>query len=261
MIRTAVISDVRLYRDGLVELLRRDQRLEVVGAWRDLSGLRQGTAEREPHVILVDFRAADAIETARSIYEVYMEPRVVALGLLETTRDILTCAEVGMAGYASRECSISKLVAIVTAAARDELLCPPRVAGALLRRVAILSSRQSPPHEAPYLTPRELDVAELINEGLTNQEIGVRLGIETTTVKVHVHNLLEKLGVHHRGEAASILRRTGTLSPGSSTAHAPGRYEPGAIAAEGQRDGAARSPFGKRPESTAGRATRGRRSR
>jgi DNA-binding NarL/FixJ family response regulator len=97
------------------------------------------------------------------------------------------------------------LTATITSVSRDELLCSPRVAAALLRRVGALANGVRRPHATDGLTSRECEILGLIKEGLSNKEIAVRLHIEVATVKNHVHNLLEKLQVASRAEAASRL--------------------------------------------------------
>ena len=95
----------------------------------------------------------------------------------------------------------------------DELPCSPRVAASLYRRVAVLSQAGdgicgvgNEHVETVQLSRRELQIAELIDRGLSNKEIGRHLGIEAATVKNHIHNMCEKLKVHRRGEAAACVR-------------------------------------------------------
>jgi len=85
-------------------------------------------------------------------------------------------------------------------------VCSPRVAGALLRRIAALATDGRSDRVPAHLTNREREIMGLIDEGLSNKEIAKRLRIEVATVKNHVHNILEKLQVHRRGEAAARVR-------------------------------------------------------
>jgi len=89
---------------------------------------------------------------------------------------------------------------------RGEAVCSPRVAGALLRRIAALATDGRSDRVPAHLTKREREIMGLIDEGLSNKEIAKRLRIEVATVKNHVHNILEKLQVHRRGEAAARVR-------------------------------------------------------
>ena len=124
-------------------------------------------------------------------------------------RSVLACVEAGAVAYVTCEASLRELIAAVTRLARGEALCSPRMAGILLRRLASLAASCEPAAGAA-LTRRELEVIELVGEGLSNKEIARRLSIELSTVKNHVHNILEKLGVNGRHEAAAVARE---LSP------------------------------------------------
>jgi DNA-binding NarL/FixJ family response regulator len=93
-------------------------------------------------------------------------------------------------------------------------VCSPRLAATLLRRVAVLAADRAQPRVEARLTARELEIVELIDEGLSNKEIASRLCIEVPTVKNHVHNILEKLDVRGRAEAAARVRpRPRRLAP------------------------------------------------
>jgi DNA-binding NarL/FixJ family response regulator len=96
--------------------------------------------------------------------------------------------------------------AILASAMRGEFLCSPRAAATLCHHVALLSRSAHADSSATSLSKRELQIAGLIDRGLSNKEIARRLGIQAATVKNHVHNILDKLKVHRRGEAAACLR-------------------------------------------------------
>lgn len=207
MIRVLVVADIRLYRDGLVEILRRQTSLEVVGTAADGAAAVARAAELSPGVVLVDQAMSDGVATMRSLLELLPATKIVALGVPETDRDVVDCAEAGVSGYVPREASLEDLVAAVESVGRGELLCSPRVAASLLRRVALGSAAGVGSGQLDHLTAREGQIVRLIEQGLSNKEIASRLGIEVATVKNHVHNLLEKLQVHRRAEAAARFRR------------------------------------------------------
>jgi len=105
------------------------------------------------------------------------------------------------------------LVNTIHSVARGELLCSPRIAATLFRALHAQGSRPDGDRLALTLTAREREIAPLIDRGLSNKEIAAQLRIEVATVKNHVHNLLEKLQVASRGEAAARLR-AGVGAPG-----------------------------------------------
>ena len=119
---------------------------------------------------------------------------------------MLPLAEAGIAGWVTREASVDDLRATVASAAAGEAVFSPRLAASLLRRVAALASERRVGAQATPLTRRQREILALIDEGLSNKEIARRLSIEVATVKNHVHNILEKLEVTRRAEAAALVR-------------------------------------------------------
>jgi DNA-binding NarL/FixJ family response regulator len=138
------------------------------------------------------------------------EVKVVAFAVPETESDIIACAEAGVAACVTREASFGELVATIERVGSGESLCSPQVAAVLLRRVATLAAARSV-EPASALTGREREILDLIDEGLSNKQIAQRLCIELPTVKNHVHNLLEKLDVQSRYEAAALMRNNPPL--------------------------------------------------
>jgi DNA-binding NarL/FixJ family response regulator len=123
----------------------------------------------------------------------------------------LAYAEAGVSGYVTCEQPVEDVVRAVKAVARGEMLCTPRVAATLVRHVATLAAglgaREIP--AVTSLTPREIEIVGLIDRGMSNKQIAGTLHIEVATVKNHVHNVLDKLQLKRRGEAAAHLRRQG----------------------------------------------------
>src|SRR5436305_6812782 len=208
-----VLVGVRLYRDGIVDALRRDPRFHVVGS---AASLRTAREELEgmlsaPHVALLDLDLPEGFGAARALREAWPTLSVVALAVRETDDDVVSWAEAGVSGLVSRNASLGQLLDAMAAAVGDEVLCSPAVAGALLRRVAAMSPEE-PGEGGPPLTRREREIVCLIGDGLTNKQIASALHIEPATVKNHVHNILEKLRVGNRTEAVNVARARGELS-------------------------------------------------
>jgi two-component system, NarL family, nitrate/nitrite response regulator NarL len=203
-IQVVVLSDIRLYREGLAEIL--DKRGPVVvGTAGDRESGVALVSERRPDIVLVDMAMTHAAAAVRALLDAAPHVPVVALGVSETEDDVIACAEAGVSGYVTRDESVGDLVAALESVSRGEMICSPGIAAALLRRVTALARRED---SAPRtrLTRRELEIVELIDRGLSNKEIARRLSIELATVKNHVHNILEKLQVRRRTEAAARVR-------------------------------------------------------
>jgi len=206
MVRLLIVSDIRLYREGLARVLAANGRLVVVDAVASVEEALALLVHRRADVVLLDAASHEALQGACAIRESFPDATVVAMGVTNAEGDVIACAEAGVAGYVLRDGSVEDLVVAVESAARGELRCSPRMAGALLRRLAGLAGERPAPDDA-RLTRRELEIARMIDAGLANKEIATQLHIEVATVKNHVHHLIEKLGVRRRGEAAAKLRR------------------------------------------------------
>jgi DNA-binding NarL/FixJ family response regulator len=204
--RIIIVSDTRLYREGLALSLERVDRVVVVSVTDSVASALTCIEDKNPDVALLDFAMPDALALSHAIAAAQMPVKVVAFSVADTEDEICECAEAGIAGYVARNGSKEDLIAAVENAVRGEVLCSPRAAATLFRRLAahVQTRKQRPPEAA--LTSREQDIIALIDRGLSNKEIARQLKISLPTVKNHVHNILEKLQVRRRGAAAALLR-------------------------------------------------------
>lgn len=210
---------VRLYREGLAGLLTKQAGIVVKGTAADqVSALAQAKT-LSPDIVLLDTGLPNSLTTVRALLEVAPMSRVIALAVTETEAEIISFGEVGVSGYVTRDASFEDLVANIRGVGRGELLCSPRVAAVLLRQVAKAAAGLGP--DLARLTPRERQIIELIDQGFSNKEIANHFNIEVSTVKNHVHHILEKLSATRRGEAAARVRlvmlgRSAEVPPRSS---------------------------------------------
>jgi DNA-binding NarL/FixJ family response regulator len=211
-VRVVVATPVRLYREGLTALLR-DARLDVIGAARNVRETRAAVTGGLAHAVVLDPIMPYSNELIPELANGNGGVKVVVFSSTSNEREVIRYAEAGVSGYVTAESSTAELVAVIHSAVRGELLCSPSVAGTLLRHVWSRTPRQLRTGDAT-LTTREREVAALMGDGLSNQQIARTLCIELPTVKNHVHHILEKLDVARRGEAVAQLRQRGLL-PGS----------------------------------------------
>ncbi len=200
-----IVAEIRLLRDGLAEFLSTRDGIRVLGSashHEEALPLLEHSADA---VVLVDVAQPSAVETVRAIVQGASGSKVIALAVPELEPEVVRWAEEGTAGYVPRDAGLPELEACVRSVARGEAPYTPRMMAALVRRLAALSAERRPDPPRARLTLREREIAGLIREGLTNKEIANALSIEPSTVKNHVHNILEKLGVRRRGEAAARL--------------------------------------------------------
>jgi two-component system, NarL family, nitrate/nitrite response regulator NarL len=207
MIFVFIVGSVRVYREGLARAFAGHPQIRVIGEAPTSRDAMAPVRDLGPDVVLVDMSGPAAIDAARTLADV-ASSRLVAVAAPEDDRSVIACAEAGVVGFIGSEAGSDDVVAATEAAARGEAACPPRVTAALLRRVADDARERRLSAFAP-LTARERQVVALIDQGLSNKEIAARLCLELSTVKNHVHNLIEKLGARNRTDAAARMRAVG----------------------------------------------------
>ena len=204
-IRVFVADDNRLLREGLVSMLGEQAGIAVIGAAPSGDEAVEQIKALCPDVALVDIGmpGRDGIEVTQVLRQDAPEVKVIILGMIDLTHEIMACIEAGAAGYALKETSFDHLVQTIRSAHRGESLCSPRMAASLFSRIAELAGEHVLGVEpgSVKLTARELEIINAIAEGLSNKEIAQQLSIQTQTVKNHVHNILDKLQLHSRLEA------------------------------------------------------------
>lgn len=200
-----ILSDVRLLRDGLLLSLSQQPSVVVVGAM-DLSTRPAHIVELGTDVLLLDVGASGALDAFFPSRQLLPDLKVIAIAVADVEQDVFACAQAGVSGFVSRNGSIQDVVRAIHCVMRDELACPPRIAALVFSRVAALGAKRPTSTHKETLTRREHEIIQLISEGLTNKEIARRLAIGVATTKSHVHNLLAKLGLERRNQAAKWIR-------------------------------------------------------
>jgi two-component system nitrate/nitrite response regulator NarL len=203
LVQAFIVADVRVHRDGLQELLEREACIDVIGAAATVPESIAEISNLAPDVVLLDVAGENRVAAITALVQAIPGVKVIACAVPETEQDVIPCAEAGVAACLPRETPLTELGATIERVASGESIASPRVAAMLLRRVATLAARSSPEER---LTAREGEILGLIDDGLSNKQIARRLSIELPTVKNHVHNILEKLHVHRRYEAAARMR-------------------------------------------------------
>jgi two-component system, NarL family, nitrate/nitrite response regulator NarL len=206
--RLMVVAGVRLYRDGLATGLQRTGRVEVAGCASGFELALAMVRRDRPAAVLLDMEMGWSLPFTARLRREACGPAVIALAVPERESAIVAYAEAGVTGFVPRDASLEELIEIVMIVGRGEAACPPRVAASLLRRIMAQAAGGPQVLDPPVaLTGRESEIIALLEQGLANKEIAAKLCIEVATVKNHVHNILGKLGVKRRGEAAARFRR------------------------------------------------------
>ncbi len=211
MVRVLIVHEIRLMCEMIATSLKSDPTIEVVGCATTL----EEAQAIGPHcdVILVSSALPyDGALAVTQAFKSFPSVAVVVLGLPESEPAILPFIEAGAVGYVCRENSAEELLETIHSVSAGEARVSPTVAAALIARMSELADwiKQSngslgSSESRANLTERECQVLALIAQGRSNQEIAQRLTIELGTVKNHVHNILRKLNVTSREEAAACL--------------------------------------------------------
>jgi two-component system nitrate/nitrite response regulator NarL len=218
--RVFLLSDVRLYREGLLLSLQRRDVFDVLGADRLSDGIVAHIAALKADAVILDMGARNGFSVARQLNSTAPATKIVAFAVNEIDHLVLACAEAGVAGYVAPDATEEDLENAVHFALRGELYCSAGIAGLLFRRVGVLAAKPVKSSAPETLTVRERQILDLVSEGMSNKEISRALRISNATVKNHVHNILDKLQLRRRGEAAAWARgiKSSHRSPADSGA-------------------------------------------
>mgnify|MGYP005842934993 CR=1 FL=1 len=206
-IRVIVADDHQVVRAGLAGLLR-DSAIEIVAEAADGDEAVRKTVEHRPDVVLMDVRMPhrDGISALETIRQELPQVRVVMLSTYDNSIYVARSVALGAADYVLKTASREELIRAVTRAAAGEEADETSLLGRMKRA---LGRRKEEPQQDIPLSNRELQVLRHVALGLSNREIGLALNISIETVKEHVQNILRKLEVDHRTQAAVWAVRRG----------------------------------------------------
>jgi len=202
-IRVMIVDDHDMVRRGLAAYLEDEVGLELVGEAGDGREAVQICDQVRPDVVLMDLVVPElsGAEATRIIRDRWPQVQVIALTSFQEKDLVQDALGAGAISYLLKNVSGQDLVEAIRAAHAGRSTLAPEAVQALIRPT---TQKPDPGYD---LTPRERDVLALLVEGLTNAEIAGRLGVSRSTVKVHMSNILSKLGVPSRGEAIGVAIR------------------------------------------------------
>lgn len=202
----AILTPVRLFADSLAASLRAPDLGAMVLIADTFTVLRDSFHTSHVDIALIDVTQGLALDEVRVIASRWPSIALLALGIKPEQAEVVRCARAGFTGYIPRGASIAELRQITLDVAAGQLRCPPDVAGALFRALSHSGQADQPAQYAEALTARECDVLQELGHGLSNKEIARELGLSVSTVKHHVHSILEKLQVGCRAQAMRKVR-------------------------------------------------------
>jgi DNA-binding NarL/FixJ family response regulator len=214
-IRVLLVDDQRLMRDGLRILFELEPDLEIVGEAENGQAALDAYADLQPDVVLMDVRmpGMDGVEATWRLRERWPNARVIILTTFDDDEYVFEGLRAGARGYLLKDVSGHDLAEAVRTVAAGGALIEPSVARRVLTEFARLAPAARPPEAGlpEPLSDREKEILRLLAQGLSNREIAARLSLAQGTVKNYVTNILQKLGVRDRTQAALRARELGVI--------------------------------------------------
>jgi DNA-binding NarL/FixJ family response regulator len=212
-VRVVIADDQALFREGLRTLLSTRPEVDVVGEAANGEEVIALVGREQPDVVLMDLRmpVIDGIVATARLRDRWPQIPVLVLTTFDDDASLFGALRAGAAGYLLKDVSSETLIAAVTAAARGEAFLQSTVTGRVVAAFARLMESGGPRAEALVLplSPREREILSLLGTGASNKEIADRLCLAEGTVKNHVTNILTKLDVRDRTQAALRARQLG----------------------------------------------------
>jgi DNA-binding NarL/FixJ family response regulator len=201
-IRVMCVEDHRIVREGIALIINQETDMEVVGSCASAEEAVSLYRNCRPDVTLMDLRLGkmSGVDAIKVIRKEHPDARIVVLTMYEGDEDIYRAHEAGATTYLLKDTLSADLIRVVRQVHAGERPVMPVVEARLKERAS-----------APTLTSREIEVLQLISEGLRNKEVGATLGITEGTVQIHVKNIFAKLNVNDRTAAVQVAVRRGLV--------------------------------------------------
>ncbi|TQS76618.1 response regulator transcription factor [Ornithinibacillus gellani] len=208
MIKVVVVDDHEVVRNGIIAYLRTDDEIEVIGQASSGYEGAELILAKKPDVVLMDLMMENGsgIDATKQVMQSYPNCKIIILTSYYDNEQVFPALEAGAFSYLLKTSSADEIVQAIKKAALGENVIEPKVASKMM---SSFRTGQKSPHDE--LTERELEVLLCIGNGMTNQEISEHLFIGIKTVKTHVSNILSKLDVNDRTQAAVYVHRNNLL--------------------------------------------------
>ncbi|MDT0459396.1 response regulator transcription factor [Streptomyces sp. DSM 41527] len=217
VIRVLLADDEEMIRHGVRLILRHADGIEVVAEAANGAGAVRLAAEHRPDVVLLDIRmpVLDGLAAVETLVALDPAPQVVMLTTFGDEENVIRALQAGATGFLLKDEGPQELISAVRAAAAGDAVLSPGVTGGVVRRMlnggGAGAVTAAPDGRVAGLTDREREVLVMLGEGLSNSELGRRLGIGVGTVKSHVRSILGKTGCGSRVQAALLAHQAGLM--------------------------------------------------
>ena len=210
--KVLVVDDSILFREGLVNMFQSYSEFTIVGEAGSMQEAVIKAHETRPDVILMDFGLPDGsgAEATRLILSDLPDTRIVILTIHDADERVIAAIHLGAKGYLLKEMPFSKLMASLRGLMRDEAAISRKLTMRLMNEISQMPLRYDPSEiQLADFSMRELEILRELASDASNQEIAARLSLSIPTVKHYIHQILAKLDIKSRKEAARFARRQG----------------------------------------------------
>lgn len=224
-LKILVVDDHVLFREGLVSMLSNNPDISVVGEASTIKSAIEKSLELHPDIVLLDHSLPDGsgIDAVGEILAAWPDTKIIMLTITESDDLLIRAVSNGAVGYLLKNIPISKLFRVLNGVSNGEAALSRKMTARILKEFSLVSrTRQVKDQNELILTSRETEILRLLGTGVSNQEIADHLVISINTVKVHVHNILEKLNLRNRREAEQLARQH-IYSPASANLDTTGQ--------------------------------------
>ena len=210
VVRLAVVDDQTLFRTGLTRMLGEDPRVEIVGQAANGEAAIQMVASTHPDVVLMDVKMPllDGVEATRRIVAEHPQTKVLILTTFDADSYVIQALKAGASGYVLKDSQPEAIITSVLAVVSGERVMASAVANRVLD---MLTGTTTPKEFYDGLTAREIEILKLLASGMANKQISYKLKISEKTVRNHVSNMYEKLGIYDRAQAVLYAVRKGLI--------------------------------------------------
>ena len=211
-LRLVIVDDHALFREGLASVLGAEADIDIIGQGGSAQEAVRLARDLLPEIILLDIdMPGSGLEAARSIAREFPVIKIVVLTASEADDHLMSALKIGARAFILKGVAARELIRILHSVAEGETYIPPALAASLLLEMRAPAAPEAKPPESPFdeLTGREREILENLAGGLSNREIGKKLFLSEKTVKHYMTNILQKLQVRNRVEAALLAQKSG----------------------------------------------------
>jgi DNA-binding NarL/FixJ family response regulator len=210
-IQILLIEDNRLLREGVSAILASQTDMAIFVDEPSDGSRPQTSRRRGPHILLFDagLSSPRGLETLGDYHAAFPEAKIIVMGTIPVGTSVTEYVCEGVSGFVDKNASVDEFLSTIRSVAAGLLLLPQAIKQALFSEIAAFAgpNRQARLNSGSYrLTQREQEVIRLIGDGLNNKDIATRMFVSVHTIKSHVHNIFDKLGMHTRLEIALYQR-------------------------------------------------------